>query len=84
MHATNLSASGACLHLGGSLPVGDPVALRIRVPGGDPIAVRGRVSWCEAPPADAAARFLEAGVRFEIVPDLDRDRLADFLASLGR
>lgn len=81
-HATNLSVTGACLHLAAPLPVGDVVVLHVTLPG-EPgaITARGRVSWCEAPPASARARFLEAGVRFEVVSEPDRDQLARFVCS---
>ena len=79
-HATNLSTSGVCLHLAASLPVGSPVLLRLGLPDASGVlTARGRVSWCEEPPPAAAARFLEACVRFEILSDADRDRIARFV-----
>lgn len=79
-HATNLSTSGVCLHLAASLPVGAAVLLRLVLPD-EPgvVTARGRVSWCEDPDPAAAARFLEAGIRFEIVSDADRERIARFV-----
>lgn len=81
-YATNLSASGVCLHLGGRLAVGDAVVLRMVLPDQEEgVTARGRVSWCEDPPAELGARFVEAGIRFEVVSEIDRARLARFVRS---
>lgn len=74
--ATNLSPGGICLHLRAPLPVGEPVHVRIAVPdAGEPIEARGRVTWAESPAPEAAARFFEVGIRFEVVADADRRRI---------
>ena len=81
-YVTNLSASGACLHLAARLAVGDAVLLRVALPDqGEPLAARGRVSWCEDPPAELGARFVEAGIRFEVLSEADRARIAHFVRS---
>src|SRR4030095_6957833 len=72
VYATNLSASGVCVHLRRPLPVGDAVLLRFALPGEPGVLLaRGRVSWCEEPPPAAGARFVEAGVRFEVLAEPD-------------
>lgn len=74
--ATNLSPGGICLHLQAPLPVGEPVRVRLTLPdGGEPIETRGRVTWAESPPPEAAARFFEVGIRFEVVAETDRQRI---------
>ena len=79
VYATNLSASGICLHLRVPLPVGDAVLLRLALPGEPvPVSVRGRITWCERPDVAASSRFLEAGVRFEVLSEPDRERIARF------
>lgn len=79
-YATNLSASGLCLHLRAPLPVGEPVRVVFALPHDSAaIEARGRVSWAETPDAEASPRFFEAGVRFEVVADADRERLARFV-----
>jgi hypothetical protein len=80
VYATNLSPSGVCLHLAEPVAAGDAVLLRLAVPG-EPGAVvaRGRVSWCESPAPAAQARFVEAGVRFEVLAEPDRERIARFV-----
>jgi uncharacterized protein (TIGR02266 family) len=82
VYATNLSASGVCVHLRRPLPVGDAVLLRFALPGEPGVLLaRGRVSWCEEPPPAAGARFVEAGVRFEVLAEPDRERIARFVRS---
>ena len=79
VYATNLSASGICLHLRVPLPVGDAVLLRLALPGElVGVSARGRVTWCERPDVGANSRFLEAGVRFEVLSEPDRERIARF------
>jgi len=79
VYATNLSASGICLHLRVPLPVGEAVLLRLALPGElVAVSVRGRVTWCERPDVAANSRFLEAGVRFEVLSEPDRERIARF------
>jgi len=80
VYATNLSASGVCIHLREALPVGDAVLLRFALPGETGVLLaRGRVSWCEEPPAIERARFVEAGVRFEVLAEPDRERIGRFV-----
>jgi Tfp pilus assembly protein PilZ len=77
---TDLSASGARVHLADALPVGTAVLLRIAIPGEvGSIEARGRVSWCEQPEPAEDARFREAGVRFEVVGEEARRVLHRFL-----
>lgn len=79
-YATNLSIGGLCLHAREALPVGEGVAIAFALPGGGPrIEARGRVIWLERAQADAAPRFLETGIRFEVLADGDRERLARFV-----
>jgi len=60
--------------------VGDAVVLRLVLPDQtEALTARGRVSWCESPPAELGARFLEAGIRFEVLSEADRARLAHFV-----
>lgn len=80
-YAVNLSASGLALHLPRALPAGETLLLAFTLPdGGDPIEARGRVAWSEAPRRTARARFRELGVRFEVLREEDRRRLARFVA----
>jgi hypothetical protein len=80
VYATNLSASGICLHLRVPLAVGDAVLLRLALPGElVGVSVRGRVTWSERPDVAANSRFLEAGVRFEVLSEPDRERIARFV-----
>jgi uncharacterized protein (TIGR02266 family) len=79
--ATNLSPGGICLHLRAPLPVGEPVSLRIVMPDeAEPIAARGRVTWAESPVSEAAARFFEVGIRFEVLTEPDRRRIQSLTA----
>jgi uncharacterized protein (TIGR02266 family) len=79
-YATNLSVGGLCLHAREPLPVGEGVAVAFALPGGGPpIEARGRVIWREEAPPTAAARWLETGIRFEVLADADRERLARFV-----
>lgn len=80
VYATDLSVSGVRVQLAAALPVGEVVELRAMLPGeASPIAARGRVSWCEDPPPHARASLFEAGVRFERLAELDRERIARFV-----
>jgi hypothetical protein len=81
-HATDVSMTGVRLHLASRLSAGEVVDLRMALPG-EPgvVTARGRVSWCEEPPASARARFVEAGVRFEVLSEPDRERIARFVRS---
>lgn len=84
-HATNLSTSGLCLHLREALPLGSAVLLRVALPSdAERITARGRVTWCEEPAATLAARFREAGIRFEVVSEADRARLDRFVRDCDR
>jgi hypothetical protein len=77
--ALNLSPGGIGLHLVDPPPVGETVVLRFAIPDGGPlIRARARVVWTEAPPREAAARFAEAGLRFEGLPAPERDRVHAF------
>lgn len=79
-YATNLSTSGICLHLRAPLPAGEPVRVVFEIPGEDGVVeARGRVSWAETTEPGVDAQFFEAGVRFEVVADADRDRIQRFV-----
>lgn len=83
--ATNLSPGGLCLHLRAPLPVGEPVRVSLPLPdAGEPIEARGRVTWAESPAPEAAARFFEVGVRFEVVAEADRRRIQALTAPSPR
>jgi hypothetical protein len=83
-YALNVSASGIALHLQRALPAGEALALAFTLPdGGGPIEARGRVAWSETLPRSARARFREVGVRFELLAEPDRRRLARFVAGGG-
>lgn len=78
-YATNLSPGGICLHARLRLRVGDELAVAFVLPGDDHrIEARGRVTWCEEDAPEAAASFLETGVRFEVLDDADRERITNF------
>jgi len=80
-YAVNVSSSGIGLHLQRPLPSGETLALGFTLPdGGGRIEARGRVAWSEATLRTARARFREIGVRFEVLLDEDRRRLARFAA----
>jgi Tfp pilus assembly protein PilZ len=84
VYATNLSPSGVCLHLHLTtrLAPGDAVLLHLALPEEPgPVTVRGRVSWCEDPARPLRARFVETGVRFEVLAEPDRERIARFVRS---
>ncbi len=79
-YATNLSPGGICLHARLRLRVGDDVTVAFVLPGEDRrIEARGRVSWCEDDEPIEAACFLETGVRFEVLEEGDRARIARFV-----
>jgi len=80
-YAVNVSSSGIGLHLPRPLPAGETLALGFTLPdGGGRIEARGRVAWSEATLRTARARFREIGIRFEVLGDEDRRRLARFAA----
>ena len=79
-YATNLSPGGICLHARLRLRVGDDVTVAFVLPGeGCRIEARGRVSWREDDDPSAEARFLETGVRFEVLDEIDRERISRFV-----
>jgi uncharacterized protein (TIGR02266 family) len=79
-YATNLSPGGICLHARLRLRVGDDVSVAFVLPGEDRrIEARGRVSWREDDDPGAAACFLETGVRFEVLDEVDRERITRFV-----
>lgn len=79
-YATNLSPGGICLHARQRLRVGEEVTVAFVLPGEERrIEARGRVSWCEDDDPSEAARFLETGVRFEVLEEADRERIARFV-----
>ena len=79
-YATNLSPGGICLQARLRLRVGDDVTVAFVLPGeGRRIEARGRVSWREDDDPSAAACFLETGVRFEVIDEADRKRIARFV-----
>lgn len=80
-YAVNVSSSGIGLHLPRPLPAGETLALAFELPdGGGRIEARGRVAWVEATRRTARARWRETGVRFEVLREEDRRRLARFAA----
>ena len=82
-YATNLSPGGICLHARARLAVGEGVAVAFALPdGGRRIEARGRVTWREDDDPAAQARFLETGVRFEVLDEADRERILRFVREL--
>jgi uncharacterized protein (TIGR02266 family) len=82
-YATNLSPGGICLHARTRLEVGEGVAVAFALPdGGRRIEARGRVTWREDEDPAAQARFCEAGVRFEVLDEPDRERILRFVREL--
>jgi uncharacterized protein (TIGR02266 family) len=82
-YATNLSPGGICLHARTRLEVGEGVAVAFELPdGGRRVEARGRVTWHEDEDPAAAARFREAGVRFEVIDESDRERILRFVREL--
>jgi uncharacterized protein (TIGR02266 family) len=82
-YATNVSPGGLCLHARARLDVGDGVAVAFALPGDDRrIEARGRVTWREDDDPLAAARFLETGVRFEVLDEADRERILRFVRDI--
>jgi uncharacterized protein (TIGR02266 family) len=79
-YATNLSPGGICLHARTRLEVGECVAVAFALPdGGRRIEARGRVTWHEDEDPAEQARFREAGVRFEVIDEPDRERILRFV-----
>ena len=84
-YATNLSPGGVCLHARLRLTVGENVTVAFALPGDEGrIRARGRVPWREDDDPRAEARFLETGVRFEVVDETDRERITRFVRELER
>ncbi|MDD1633058.1 MAG: PilZ domain-containing protein [Methylococcaceae bacterium] len=84
-YATNLSPGGVCLHARLRLTVGENVTVAFALPGDEGrIRARGRVTWREDDDPRAEARFLETGVRFEVVDETDRERITRFVRELER
>jgi len=82
-YATNLSPGGICLHARTRLEVGEGVGVAFALPdGGRRIEARGRVTWREDEDPAAQARFCEAGVRFEVLDEPDRERILRFVREL--
>ena len=82
-YATNLSPGGICLHARTRLEVGEGVAVAFELPdGGGRVEARGRVTWREDEDPAAQARFREAGVRFEVIDESDRERILRFVREL--
>jgi hypothetical protein len=78
-YAVNVSSSGIGLHLPRPLPAGETLALGFELPdGAGRIEARGRVAWVEATRRTARPRFREIGIRFEVLREEDRRRLARF------
>jgi hypothetical protein len=83
-YAVNVSPSGIALHLPRPLPAGERLALAFALPdGGGPIEAHGRVAWSERILRTARPRFREVGIRFELLREEDRRRLASFVAAAG-
>ncbi|MBS1107527.1 MAG: PilZ domain [Deltaproteobacteria bacterium] len=84
-YATNLSPGGVCLHARLRLAVGEGVTVAFALPGEDgTVRARGRVTWREDDDPEAEARFLETGVRFEVVDETDRERITRFVREAER
>lgn len=84
-YATNLSPGGVCLQARLRLAVGEGVTVAFALPGEDgTIRARGRVTWREDDDPKAEARFLETGVRFEVVDETDRERITRFVREAER
>jgi uncharacterized protein (TIGR02266 family) len=84
-YATNLSPGGVCLHARLRLTVGEDVTVAFALPGeAGRIRAHGRVTWREDDDPRAEARFLETGVRFEVVDEADRERITRFVRELER
>jgi len=84
-YATNLSPGGVCLHARVRLTLGESVTVAFALPGEDGrIRARGRVTWCEDDDPKAEACFLETGVRFEVVDEIDRERITRFVRESER
>jgi uncharacterized protein (TIGR02266 family) len=82
-YATNLSPGGICLHARTRLEVGEGVAVAFELPdAGRRVEVRGRVTWREEEDPAARARFREAGIRFEVIDESDRERILRFVREL--
>jgi uncharacterized protein (TIGR02266 family) len=79
-YATNLSPGGICLHARTRLEIGEGVAVAFELPdGGRRVEARGRVTWREDEDPSAQARFQEAGIRFEVIDESDRERILRFV-----
>ena len=84
-YATNLSPGGVCLHARVRLTLGESVTVAFALPGEDGrIRARGRVTWCEDDDPKAEACFLETGVRFEVIDEIDRERITRFVRESER
>jgi uncharacterized protein (TIGR02266 family) len=79
----NISTGGAFIRTRQLHPVGTSVRVRFRLPGDEePIESEGKVIWIYEQPGDEEPNSSGMGVQFTQMEEENRDRIADFVASI--